>query len=514
MKTILTIFFIFSSMLLFAQPGTLDQTFGNGGMVITPFGNCVKAHAIAMGADGKIVVAGSYRTDSTTYRKNLILLRYNSEGGLDNTFGSDGIVTADLGDIEEGNAVLVQHDGKIVVVGSTDNWTNYYNVILVRYTEDGLLDSTFDSDGIAEVSLANEDDRAMGAALQADGKIVVVGSISFNVNHLDYFISRFNGNGSLDSLFGSNGFVQVDYDNENQEGESITIQADGKILAGGYSNQSMVANFMIARFTSQGIPDSTFGINGKSLTDLGGDDRAYSMTVQPDGKILQNGYTFANYTTDVSLMRYNSDGTPDYSFGTSGIVITDVSGFEDYSRSIALQTDGKILLSGSSRFNTSTDFTLLRYNTDGTTDSTFDEDGIVITNFGGASANAFASVLQQNQKIILAGASDLSIALAQYQLDVATGMVDFSVIQGSELIYPNPVTTQAVLEYKVMQDEAITINMYDLNGRLVQVFFEKQNKLKGTHQEVLKISKSLAPGNYVVQVSNGSESTQIQIVKE
>ena len=93
-------------------------------------------------------------------------------------------------------------------------------------------------------------------------------------------------------------------------------------------------------------------------------------------------------------------------------------------------------------------------------------------------------------------------------------MVDFSVIQGSELIYPNPVTTQAVLEYKVMQDEAITINMYDLNGRLVQVFFEKQNKLKGTHQEVLKISKSLAPGNYVVQVSNGSESTQIQIVKE
>src|ERR1043165_2976668 len=189
MKLILTTFFIFFSALLFAQPGTLDLTFGNTGMAVKPFGNCVKAHALGMPQHGQIVVAGSYRIDSTTYRKNLLLERYNNDGTLDSTFGTNGTVTADLGNIEEANAVLVQHDGKIIVAGYTDNWTNYYNMVLIRYSKDGLLDSTFGTGGIAEVSLATADDKAMGAVLQPDGKIVVTGSL-FNGTNLDYFISR------------------------------------------------------------------------------------------------------------------------------------------------------------------------------------------------------------------------------------------------------------------------------------------------------------------------------------
>src|SRR5690349_20398775 len=110
MKSFLTIIFIFFSTLIFAQPGVFDFSFGNGGTVITPFGNCVKAHGLAMYEDGKLVITGSYRIDSTTFRKNLLLARYNSDGALDNTFGNDGTATADLGDVEESNAVLVQHD--------------------------------------------------------------------------------------------------------------------------------------------------------------------------------------------------------------------------------------------------------------------------------------------------------------------------------------------------------------------------------------------------------------------
>lgn len=513
MKTILTILFLFSKVFLFAQSGALDLTFGNSGMVTTSYGQCVKAHAIANDANGKIVVAGSYKIDPFTNDKNIIVVRYNPDGSVDNTFSSDGIVTADLGSVEEANAVLVQHDGKILVVGYSDSWTNYANVVLIRYTTDGLLDNTFGNNGITQVSFAAGDDKAISAVLQSDGKIDVAGSI-FNGSNLDYFISRFNSDGTLDLSFGNDGFAQFDYDNENQEAESIMLQPDGKILVGGYSCTSLMANFMIARFTSSGFPDLLFGLDGKTITDLGGDDRSFSMAFQPDGKILLNGHTFLNYTTDVSLVRYNSNGTLDNTFGNSGVVITDVGGYEDDSRSIALQTDGKILVSGSSRIGASNDFTLLRYNDDGTLDSSFDNDGIVTTDFGSASAYAFASVLQQNEKIILAGASNVSIALARYQSGLATGTVDLPEIQNSELIYPNPITCQAVLEYKLLKDETITVGLYDLSGRLVQLFFEKQNELKGTQHEVLNINKSVAPGNYFVTISNGSQSSRLKIVKQ
>src|SRR5206468_1488577 len=118
---------------------------------------------------------------------------------------------------------------KIVVVGYTDNLTAYFDVVLIRYNQDGSLDNSFGDNGIEDVSLANANDEAMGVVLETDGKIVVVGSL-FNGTNDDYFIARFNTDGSLDNSFGTGGLAQVDYNNENQEAMSVAIQVDGKIL--------------------------------------------------------------------------------------------------------------------------------------------------------------------------------------------------------------------------------------------------------------------------------------------
>ncbi len=206
-----------------------------------------------------------------------------------------------------------------------------------------------------------------------DGKIVVAGT-SHNGSNNDFALVRYNTDGSLDTSFDTDGMVTTDFGSADT-GSALVIQPDGKIILVGESNSPGNFDFTVARYDTDGSLDHGFGTNRVVYTDFGFlHDRAYAVALQSDGKIVVAGYARANSTTpvnnDIAVARYNTDGSPDTSFDTDGKLTTDIGSAQDQAYGIAIQSDGKIVVVGYSKNNTvDYDFTVIRYNTDGSLDT-------------------------------------------------------------------------------------------------------------------------------------------------
>ncbi|HEX9302837.1 MAG TPA: delta-60 repeat domain-containing protein, partial [Thermoanaerobaculia bacterium] len=330
--------------------GSLDNSFGIGGRVRTDFfGLDDVANAVALQADGKIIVAGTARVG---FDLRIALARYNVDGSLDSTFDLNGkAVTPDASGIAYG--VAIQPDGKILVAGS--------NFVLVRFNVDGSLDTGFGKGGELVI-------RGLGATaltLQLDGKIVVAGSIDTKSGTGDDFaVARVNSDGSLDKTFGSGGIVTTDFFGSGDVAWAVTLQPDGRIVVGGYAADSLSVgpHFGVARYNADGSPDLTFDGDGRTSTDFPGfDEVAFGVAVQGDGKILAAGRAFGTAGYDFAIVRYTPNGAEDPGFGTSGRVTTDFFGRSDGIRGILLQPDGKIIAAGGAQDETTGYFALARY---------------------------------------------------------------------------------------------------------------------------------------------------------
>lgn len=347
--------------------GTLDTSFGQGGMVTTDFaGGADYAQAVVIQSDGKIVVAG-YADMGGVTGTDFALVRYNADGSLDTSFGQGGKVTTDFAaDGDYGQALLIQSNGKIIVAGTSSSGATSDDFALARYNTDGSLDTSFGQGGKVTTNfgpLSIED--AYAAALQADGKIVLAGMVHTNTSD-DFALARYNSDGSLDTGFGSAGLVTTDFGSTNDTAHAIVIQSDGKIIAGGYSiNGSQ--NFALARYNADGTLDASFD-GGKITTDFnGGADTLEGLVLQTDGKVIAAGFSFPRRSSvpQVALARYNGDGSIDTTFGASGKVLTVLAGNEDAGEAVALQSDGRIVVAGYARdasFNGQ--FAVVRYGGD------------------------------------------------------------------------------------------------------------------------------------------------------
>ncbi|MFO1485837.1 MAG: Ig-like domain-containing protein [Verrucomicrobiaceae bacterium] len=333
----------------FNSDGTLDATFNGTGRVLTDFNNSTDyGRGVALQSDGKIVVVG-------VSGSAVAVARYNSDGTPDTSFGPAGtgrLVTTGINAGSEGNAVVVQPDGKIVVAGVA---SGQFGVL--RYNPDGSLDNGFASGGLATNSFAGFGDAAYCLALQGDGKIVVAGYAGyFGGGHLTGAM-RLNADGTLDTSFASSGRLST---GGGAPVYGVAIQADGKIvLAGGGSD------FQVWRLNSNGGFDSSFGGGtGQVYTGVGiAADVGRGVALQSDGKIVVAGYAYNGNTTndDFAVVRYNTNGSLDTGFHSTGKVTTQIGVSSSYGLSVALQLDGKILVAGQSYNGSNYDFTLTRY---------------------------------------------------------------------------------------------------------------------------------------------------------
>lgn len=386
----------YALVLLRYQPaGALDSSFGTHGVVTTRISTHEKyadlASALAVQTDGRIVVAGAAWMVSGY---GFFLARYNSDGSPDTSFGTAGTVISTIG--TGTSAVAVQPDGNIIViVGSSGFGTT---ASLVRFRPDGSADTSFGSGGTITTEL--HDVRA--SLLQAEGKIVVPGFKTLEVTKkavkLALVLVRYHPDGSVDTSFGANGTVTIDTWNGTVYPFSFALQADGKIVGGGlipYA-EDLTELFVLTRHNPEGSIDTSFGSGGKitiptkSLASARGNKFITLMpryfcsgfcwvAVQDDGKIVALG---SPDSSAVGLLRYNSDGSLDPTFGDGGKVTTEVGSRWDMAGALAFQNDGKIVVAGTCANARHTNVSLLRYNPDGSLDPTFDKDGKATTRVG------------------------------------------------------------------------------------------------------------------------------------
>lgn len=401
-----------------AAPGDLDPAFGNKGKVITRFASGYAViYGMAYQADGRIVTVGATETGGPGGR-DFALARYNPDGSLDSSFDYDGLVITDFGSRDEAAAsVAIQMDGKIVVAGYSNR-----DFVVARYTSKGGLDLTFGNNGMTTTDFNNASDWIASIALQPDGKIIAVGlaGVPASSGDADFALARYNPDGSLDSSFGpkGQGFFTTDFAADFDAAQDVALQPDGKIVVVGraVAGKATWLDFGIARYNSDGTLDTTFGERGNGLvtTDFGTyygfmRDFAGSVIIQSDGKILVGGHSEVSSANgfDFALARYEPDGRLDIGFGDNGRVTTNLVSESDIGCSMALQADGGIIVAGwsSNNYAKNSDFLLARYQPDGSPDPDFGTGGKITTDFNGRWDHPNAIAIMPGGKILVAGPS-------------------------------------------------------------------------------------------------------------
>ena len=408
--------------------GDLDTSFAGTGKVTTPFGREEDvATSVVLQPDGKIVCSGY---SSSVLGTVAFVARYNADGSLDTAFGTGGKVTENFGgSFALATAIALQADGKIVAagyVGTPAPATSRFDFFLLRYNPDGTLDLTFDADGKVTTDFSTFDE-ADSLLIQSDSKLVVTGSTSNNSPDRTFAaLARYNADGSLDTSFGTGGKIT------GHEGSAFAaiVQPDGFIVTGGWGCTAATCtqnfDFTFARYNTNGVLDSTFGINGKATAAVSaGRDEGRAIARQSDGKIVGAGVNLNSSAVDpVAVVRLNANGTLDTGFGTGGIVQNLPFVVED-AFSLGLESSGKIV-TGGRIFNTATDadFAVIRLNTIGTLDTTFGNGGIVTTSFGSNLDGITRFAIQSDGKIVGVGfaetqAGNIDAAIARYLTSVS-----------------------------------------------------------------------------------------------
>lgn len=393
-----------------AAPGGLDAAFGGDGTVLTGIADDDRAEDTVVQPDGKIVSVGA-SVDQTAAESRFALTRHRPDGTLDTGFGGDGTVTTAINNMgpglqwSEAHAVALQADGKIVVVGGS--WRDYEDCcwfVVARYLPDGTLDNTFSGDGRVFADFDGPAE-ALDVAVGPSGRIVAAGYAGGRTAVL-----RLTGDGTPDTTFGGDGSVTANpagpVPQEGGDGRALALQPDGKIVVGGQAGSTRF-DFALMRFNGDGSVDTGFDGDGVVRTDFGDYESVEGLALQPDGRIVAVGGSGTRF----AVARYLPNGAPDTGFDTNGRVITPGGGAAD----VAVQPgDGRIVVAGSN--GPDGDVAVLRYNPDGGQDTGFGTGGLATADFGGSDA-AQGLALQPDGKIVAVGGGGPGndVALARFE---------------------------------------------------------------------------------------------------
>ncbi|MBW1783651.1 MAG: hypothetical protein JRL30_23290 [Deltaproteobacteria bacterium] len=396
-----SLFVVVLPCLLLAADGGLDTSFNRpNGYVLYNGWNRDSYVGAAVQSDGKILVSSGINGASDT---DAVVLRYTGSGNPDADFGTNGVATYDGGSGDDCARLLaLQADSKIVVTGYTQNGT-VANVLTMRYNSDGTLDSTFGTNGVVTYDSGGRDDYGRSVGIQADGKILVAAR-STGASTSVAVILRYNEDGTLDPAFGTNGIVTYEGGYGNDGFRELVIQTNGRIVVSGYTLTEKDFDVLTARYNADGTLDNTFGTNGVATYDGGhGDDGARGVAIQTDGKIVVSGGIDNGTDQDILVLRYDSNGSPDNTFGTNGVAVYDSGRGNDYGRRLAIQKGNRVIVTGRSYSGSDYDVLALRYNAYGTLDYSFGAYGVVVLNIGEGNDYGEGVAIQADHNIVISG---------------------------------------------------------------------------------------------------------------
>ena len=338
----------------YTTSGALDMTFGNNGVFVQTLNFEADIYSCVINSQGKIIMAGA-TTDYNNYK--LLLIQLNANGTLDTSFGTNGIVQQQVstapGYFEDfAYDVTLDADENILVAGTSYNDNSIVVPVVVRFTPSGVLDTSFGANGVATIPAGAGSSEFQCIQVQPDGKILAAGSFGNSLFWYVFLMVRFNEDGSLDTTFGEDGIIKFNYGNVDDEGYDMALTPDGKIVVAGYTATAGY-NFstLLMQFTPDGVLDPSFGIGGTVEEDLDNYDVAEGVLIQEDGKIIMAGTSGMGppNSFDMAVWKYNADGSPDVTFGTNGLSSPTLSGFYVMGHEVAIQADGKLVIPGQVR---------------------------------------------------------------------------------------------------------------------------------------------------------------------
>ncbi len=358
--------------------GELDPDFGTGGIVTVDLGMLFDDFAdVTIQPDGRIIAVGTAATSGNPFMTTMV--RLNEGGSLDTSFGDSGIRNITFGNFgSDGGAVELQSDGKIIVAGASSNSTGR-DVLVARLNTDGDLDTTFGTSGTISLTLTSGLDFATDVVVQ-DNDQIVVSAVGDSGPNSKPFVVKLTANGAADPSFGNNGVVEVPLaDGSAGQLKGVDLQDDNKIVVGGEVRDGVQQDFLTARLNPDGSLDSSFGGTGVIDTPVGaGNDAGEGLVIQQDGKIVVAGSATEDQRFKFAVVRFNTDGSLDTSFGGDGKVITPTGDGSSIALDVLVLPNGGIIAAGdASRGPFDSEIVLHKYNPDGSLDPLFGDGGIV-----------------------------------------------------------------------------------------------------------------------------------------
>jgi len=535
----------------FNQDGSYDESFGiNGHNRISLNGKLWgPAHkTFALLPDGKIICATLYLPKSKFAITDIALLRLNSNGSLDSSFGKNGFDSLQLDMYNTATGLVVQPDGKIVISGDVQkNLYDEQRTFICRYMPDGGLDPTFGEGGVVISTYVNAT-SSNSLVINAAGKLIRGSTYDLYGSRSPFMLESFNSDGSKDAGFGEDGVAKYVF-GEGQEGSwnnlmfMMAQQPDGKLVCTGETGQDEDIFMALCRFNANGSIDASFGVDGGMIVPYKNSDvQAYELCFQPDGKIITLASPETHPFLGITLVRYTSFGQIDASFGENGFssVFNDTAHIE--ASSVHILSDGKILTTGqlTTYIGQKTYILLARFNNDNVLASNFKEvkatqnnEAITITwqtlnesgtksftverssnanDYGGINtvpAKGVASNYSYPDKNPFSGTSYYRI-----RENAANGTNTFSAVvkvvfndNGVISLYPNPAKNTVTVK-GLNKNTTATIRITDMNGREIS----KQNFTQ-SNTATLNI-RALAQGSYFVLVEENGKVTKLRMIKE
>lgn len=428
-------------------------------------------------------------------------------GDLDTSFNKVGVVTTTplvKSTGFTGNALIQQMDGKLVAAGYNYNTKGMKQFALLRYNTDGTSDVDFNGTGAVITKVSDQMvpvDFAQSVIQQADGRLVAAGS-TFNGSNTDFALVRYNKDGSLDETFGSGGLVTTAFGSNNDRCFSVIQLADGALLAGGQAVMPGTGeDFALAKYNKDGSLDTAFGSGGRVTTDLGGTFNFGRTVIElADGKLLLVGYS----DHDFVLVRYNADGSLDTSFNGTGKLFSDISANKpDYAVSVLQQADSKLVLAGYTTNGANNSFAVARYNLDGSLDTSFNSTGKLVLSIGSSGA---ASVVQQSDgKLVVAGYGTVSggkhVALVRLNTD---GTLDTG-FSGDGKQTTTVGTSDEALAIIQQQDGKLVVAGYGNSGKLNYMMLARYQSENDLDDDGFPDSQDAFPNNPVAAIDTDGD---------
>ncbi len=460
---------LFITNFSFSQTGILDITYGINGQTSNSFGPNCQSYDSEIQPDGKILVVGGDNYSNAS-GSSCIITRYLPNGTVDNSFGNNGITSILIDDYCVGNGIALQNDGKIIVAGTSFKPSGNIlsgEIMILRLNNDGSLDTSFGTNGVTSISL-NYPQTINSVAIQSDGKIVAGGAFANLTNPImDTFgLIRLLNNGNVDTSFGTNGYTYTSGISRGRILDLKLTETDEIIAVG---DSPYYGKHLIVKYDSNGNIDNNFGLNGNGIVQGQINDiSTFKKCFIKNTAIYAVGATYNSVKYNAMITKYNLNGIIDNSFGNNGLIIKDFgTNLSSFADDLNFDSNNNLLVGYSYGPTSNYDFGLESYNTNGILNLNFGVNGLFSTNFG-AGHDYFRSLsIQNDNKIIMVGnkGNQITCRVTNDNNLIATNFVTTNSLK----VFPNPVIDFITLEIDNLDNLVLSIELFNINGKLVKI---------------------------------------------